>query len=458
MRKGEGGQAFILVLILLAIGALMIVPALRLTATSLRSSQIVTRHEMALYAADGAQEYVLWKLAYDGYGASFTADGQSDNFTVDICGKPVDVTVVMRAVEGKGGLTLATDDVIRPTKTVTPDTVARDVNESFEYIIRLEQLSENNTQGLDAIYDILPADLKTPTADYVTGSSYLRVDGGEWQQIDDPKIDVVGVQYRLRWPNPDTYGSENFRSPMRDFAVRQVKELKFRVDGRFLAGDTVQCNWVVLKMGEILTLSGPQAPITVGNPPEPGVCDEDGVLAVSKVSAPEVIPPGVEADIIYTIGITNQAGDTQHIDEIIDYLPPGFLYTDNSTTGITTAEPDVDLETINGVERYELEWEFSPAVSILSADTKTLAFGAHTTKEVSGSYYNEVMVVLDISVPPIFSQIGVTEEDWNNNYSWNTGAVIVPAYDSRTDAGEITIDANMALILGGISITSWQIY
>ncbi len=37
-------------------------------------------------------------------------------------------------------------------------------------------------------------------------------------------------------------------------------------------------------------------------------------------------------------------------------------------------------------------------------------------------------------------------------------SVIVPAYDSRTDADEITIDANMALILEGISITSWQIY
>lgn len=37
-------------------------------------------------------------------------------------------------------------------------------------------------------------------------------------------------------------------------------------------------------------------------------------------------------------------------------------------------------------------------------------------------------------------------------------AVIVPAYDSRTDADDVYIDANMALILEGISITSWQIY
>ncbi len=454
MRKGETGQAFILVLILLAIGALLIVPALRLTGTSLKSSQILARQVRAMYAADGAQEYVLWKLAYDpGYAASFTVEGQSDNFTVDLCGKPVDVMVVMRAVPGLGGLTLATEHVIRPTKTVTPDTAARDVNYTFEYIIKLEQLSDNNTQGLDVIYDILPEDLKTPTADYVTDSSFWRVDGGGWQQIADPDVQDVGGQHLLRWP-----ASGNFTSPMRDFAVRQVKELKFQMYGRFLAGDTVQCNWVVLKVGDVLTLSGPQAPITVDNPPDPGVCNTDGLLDVSKVSDPLVIQPGVETDIEYTVSITNQAGDTNHIQEITDYLPPGFTYSDNSTGGITTADPDVSLQTINGVERYVLEWEFAPAVPVGSGDNVTLIFWGYATKDVSGSYYNEVIVIPNVSAPAIFSGIGVSDEEYYTTYSWNTGTVIVPAYDSRTDADGVLIDANMALTLDSISITSWQIY
>ncbi len=459
MRKGETGQAFILVLILLAIGALLIVPALKLTGTSLKSSQIISRQVRAMYAADGAQEYVLWKLAYDpDYAASFTVEGQSDNFSVDLCGEQVDVMIVMRAVPGLGGLTLATEHVIRPTKTVTPDTAARDVNYTFEYIIKLEQLSDNNTQGLDAIYDILPDDLKTATADYVEDSSFWRVDGGEWQQIDDPDVDDVGGQYLLRWPNPDTYGSENFTSPMRDFAVRQVKELKFQMYGRFLAGDTVQCNWVVLKMGDIITLSGPQAPISVGNPADPGVCDAGGLLDVSKVSNPLVIQPGVETDIEYTVSIINQAGDTNHIQEITDYLPPGFTYTDNSTGGIATADPAVSLQTLNGVERYVLEWEFAPAVSVLSGDNVTLTFWGYVTKDVSGSYYNEIIVIPNVSAPAIFSEIGVSDEEYYTTYSWNTGTVIVPAYDSRTDADGVYIDANMALTLDSISITSWQIY
>jgi len=52
----------------------------------------------------------------------------------------------------------------------------------------------------------------------------------------------------------------------------------------------------------------------------------------------------------------------------------------------------------------------------------------------------------------------MTFEEITTNYSWNAGAVIVPAYDARADADDVTIDANMAMILGGISITSWQIY
>jgi len=44
----------------------------------------------------------------------------------------------------------------------------------------------------------------------------------------------------------------------------------------------------------------------------------------------------------------------------------------------------------------------------------------------------------------------MTFEEITTNYSWNTGTVIVPAYDARADTDEVVIDANMALILGGL--------
>jgi len=48
-------------------------------------------------------------------------------------------------------------------------------------------------------------------------------------------------------------------------------------------------------------------------------------------------------------------------------------------------------------------------------------------------------VVPKTPVPTIFSDppLSVTYEDFNTGYSWNTGAVIVPAYDSRTEAGQV---------------------
>ncbi|MBA7668864.1 hypothetical protein ES703_76981 [subsurface metagenome] len=213
------------------------------------------------------------------------------------------------------------------------------------------------------------------------------------------------------------------------------------------------------------TLSGPQAPITVGSPPNPGDCSDHSVLAVSKTSNPNIIPPGVETDIDYTISITNMYTQTRFIQEIIDYLPPGFLFDSDKPIGgdITDEAPTVTLETINGIERYQLMWttaEFpgDTDVSMASDETLTLTFGAKATKDVSGSYYNEIIVLLKESgLPPGFGDVGVLPGEYGSNYSWNTGTVFVPAYDTSSEAEGITINANMALILGGITISSWQV-
>lgn len=278
--------------------------------------------------------------------------------------------------------------------------------------------------------------------------------GGPWEPLADPLIEVEATQVRLRWP-----ASGDFTSPIRDFSLRQVKEIKFQVAAE-LPDNRVFCNWVVLKPWD--TLSGPQAPIAVGTTVSPEVCTEDGLLTVEKVSNPEIIQPGVETDIEYTVGITNMDGETHHIQEITDYLPTGFTYI-GPTSGITTEAPQSSLENINGVDRWKLLWagaEFSggTAVSIASGETLNLVFWARTTKDVSGSYYNEVLLQPNKPVPKIFEEIGITEEEFNTNYSWTTGTVIVPAYDSRADTGEVCIDANIALILGGISITSYHVH
>ncbi len=323
MRK-QAGQAFILVLIVLAIGAVLVVPSLRLTSTALMGIPIVERHTKGLYAADAATEYILWKLAYDDLGQQFTVDGQSAHFAFNVCEVPVSVTIVMRATEGTGGVTLATDDVIKPTKTVDLEglggVIPDDWSGTVTYTIRLEQLSNDTSQGLDAVYDVLPKVFGE--FNYVTGSSQLRVDGGVWVDFPEPSSVTELGQLRLRWP-----ASGDFTSPMRDFEARQVKEIRFELTHEFKGDDKdrVFYNWVLLKLGDIDTLSGPQAPITVGD----GTNPEGGLLETSKTANPEIIQPGVETPVEYTIIINNLDDETHHIQEITDYLPPGFAYSTN---------------------------------------------------------------------------------------------------------------------------------
>jgi hypothetical protein len=468
MRIRQAGQAFVLVLILLAVGAATVVPALRLTDTSLRSSAIAVEQTRLLYAADAAQEYVLWKLLHDAYGGEFTEGGQEGYLSLDCCGVDVNLIVVMRAIPGKeGGLSLSTDDVIQPAKSVSPDSIPNNTYETVTYILRLEQISSNISQGLDVIYDILPDVFDD--SDFVTGSSEMRIDGGSWLSIPDPNIEAGPARWRLRWPASGNFSSDsgnpNYFNGMRDFAVRQVKEVRFQMAHDFTGSDNnlVHCNWVVLKPWN--TISGPQAPLSIGNPADPNVCDDDGMLEVAKSSDPEIIQPGIEADIEYTVSITNQDGFTHQIEEIIDYLPSGFTYCSSNTTpacpapsgNITTDEPQLSFMEVNGVERWKVHWVFSPAVSIKAGETLSLIFSARTTKDVSGSYYNEVQVISDVPIPQIFQDVGITGYEYYTCYSWNTGSVTVPTYDSRAEAGGVVLDANMAMIIGSIAITGYEV-
>lgn len=477
MRHKQSGQAFILVLILLAIATVMVIPVLNLTDTALRSSQITTRRAKALYALDSAQEWVKWSLTWDSnFASSFTPDVPRD-FTFNCCGTPVDLTIIMKAVPGRGGITLSTDDLMRPTKTVSASNpqppvpshpgyviVANNSAQILTYVIRMEWLSSDTSDGLDAVYDIMPKDFGS--GHYVAGSSYIRVDGGAWQSIPDPYPAVYSGQERLRWP-----ASGNFTSPIRTFSVRQVKEIKFSISLTMPSQtkNTVQVNWVVLDMGgedDVRTVSGPQAPIAIGTPADYDVYDTDGTPAIIKVAEPNFIPPGVEEDIQYTVTISNQSGDTLQIGTITDYMPPDFfIYYNNPAFPITwngavTVDPAGNpppVVEVNGLNRQLCIWTFSPQKAIAAGTAATMIFWAHTTKDVSGSYYNELIVEADFTVPTIFSSIGVELEDYNVGYSWNAGGVVVPSYDSEAEADGVVLDANMALVTGGVAITSYQV-
>ena len=392
----------------------------------------------------------------------------------------MNMTVVMRAREGEGGVTLATNDIIKPMKSVgtSPTLAFPQISVSYGsrkyyFTIRLERLSPNTPAQLEAVYDILPGSqmsgLTYVANEFGASGSRFRVDGGDWQPLDNPSSVGPAGGYgnfkRLRWP-----ASGNFTSPMRDFEVRQVKEIQFAMSGT-LSNNANYVNWTVLDPWD--TLSGPQARITVGTPSNPNVWGTWGGFEVSKAVVPDIIQPGVETDVLYTISIINHNGSTEQLQQITDYLPPGFTYTGNSTSGSITTKnpqgwPNLPIETINGLQRQVLRWTSSEITSkqFSAGQTKTLTFHALTTKDVSGSYYNEFEALTNMSIDKILYEIigPTTGSDagddvmWNTAYSWNTGMVLVPYYDSRADADEVIIDANFGLTEGGISIKSWQVY
>ncbi len=479
MRSGERGYALILTLILLAVGSLLIGPTLGLASTVLKSKQITTDLLMEQYARDGAAEYALWELQFGAVTSQLTTEGQEIIIApITLNGVTPEVTIKLVAKPQEGGVTLATDDVIRPTKTVSPNSVPSEAFQTYTYSINLTQTSTDTSQGLDAVYDIMPNDFDK-CADsqsfYVTGSSFL--DG---VAIADPDCDDSSADEPiLRWP-----ATGSFSSPTRDFAESQVKVLTFQYRGK-LGDNKVHCNWVVLMPWK--TMSGREAPITVGTPNEPG-CNEFESLAVSKTSDPEFIPPNTDIIVTYTVDIENTGDDGVDVERLTDYLPPGFTYcgppapdpappaggtTDpdcQMPTGEIVAHPSsIFLENVNGVDRWRLIWDCAAdlnctgsgnanEIDLSKGETRSFTFTAKTSQSSSGNFYNEMLLFTDMEAKDAFKEIGLTDADFGGAvFSWTTGTVHVPAYDIKADGGSAIAQGNALIDATGVTLNSWHV-
>jgi hypothetical protein len=405
----------------------------------------------------------MWMLYYGTLTDNMTQDGDSVSFSVEVCDAIVAATVTMRAVESTGGTILATEHTILPTKVVTPNNVPDRTSRLYTYTIALEQVSSNNTQGLDVIYDVLPEDFGKQDV-YKIGSSEISDDNVNWTSIGDPGEDTSGQQLRLNWP-----ASGNFTSPFRDFNPGQTKYLRFQVEHSLQNDNIVACNWVVLKVGDVYTLSGPQAPIVVGSPADPEGCVSDGLFAVYKESDPEVLPPLQATEVTYTLHITNMDGNTRFISQIDDFLPPGFdyePYETEQTSGDIVIDPAYwNTDNANGILRQHLVWNQdqlgSAGKSVAAGANVTMVFKVLATQGVSGSYYNEVIITpRSVAPPTLFTSID-PDYDWtqafSGTYSWNSGTVIVPAYDSETNSEGENVTANFGISPTGVIINSWYI-
>jgi len=90
----QKGQAFVLVLIALAVGSLLIVPTLDYVYTGLRAIPLGDSQLIDQYTADAAIEYGLWQLAYnvDNVTGQLSVENPSFSENVTVNGQEVTVT------------------------------------------------------------------------------------------------------------------------------------------------------------------------------------------------------------------------------------------------------------------------------------------------------------------------------------------------------------------------------
>jgi hypothetical protein len=224
-------------------------------------------------------------------------------------------------------------------------------------------------------------------------------------------------------------------------------------------------------------MSGPQATIAVLDNKgtyDPG-CSSQGFFSATKLSTPQIIPPLEETTVTYTVLMENIDESTNFIYTIEDYLPPGFEYIMDSVYGITEGNPTQEMVVKNGVERQKLTWAAGvtypgdsttqlpsgSGYSVAASESVNMTFQVIALQSVSGTYFNEVLV--SPKSTPTINVLSDIDPDYtwttalSQTYSWNSGTVIVPSYDSETGANGENISTNLALTPDGVIINSWHI-
>ncbi len=318
MKTGEGGYALVLVLILLAMGALMITPTLRLAQSSLSATQVHTKILKNQYSRDGAAEYAIWDLVHGTAPARLDDAGQCPaetcTYSITLNGIATDVTITMRTELAASGAQGGESNRIRPTKTVECAENGVDFIDNCSslpvnfdgmvarYTISLEQVSPDTSVGLTHIYDELPSafSVRLGTATSTDGS-FPEIASAAESDIQGGQKDIV------EWI---------LASPVY-FQQGEIKVFSFEADVDKSAGR--YCNDVFLKMEQTPNeKSGKTAHVIVGTSPPDG-CEGGGTF-VEKFIDTVVIQPNINTVVTYIANVANLEQSTLQMDSLKDIL------------------------------------------------------------------------------------------------------------------------------------------
>ena len=433
MVQRQKGQAFILVLILLAVGGLLITPALNLASTGLQSRMTQHTNLMEYYATDGAQEYSLWRLTHEaGFATSLSQNpgNPSEQFYIILNRVQADYTITAQVPDeadapsgspyefpgfdpGRYRITVDVD----PDGSLVP--LAPGVPRPFTYTITLQYMYPDvETEPLEQLRVTFPPGFTYdgPTIGFITVDPDKRTGG-------------LSQGYTYEW---------NF-DPAISFNYYEEKPMSFQATG---APEETCYTEVEARVPQVSGSTGPTAFIFIEGSPDPGIAK----LMVTKTVSPEVIPLGELTRLTYTITLTNLSSEVViEVQKIEDALPAGFVYVAFSSSGILYLPPPKGEPVGTPGTRLLLEWKYTPAPILyipLGGEPVSGTFQAEGTVDSSGTYANEVYVTAP----------GATQE-----YTWPTSGVIVPQFDIESGSGGTTLKAVAQLSGSGHKIRSWQV-
>ena len=491
MRTNERGYMLVIVLIVLAVGSTSIIPVINLVKTGLVSNRVQTTQLNVQYSGDAGSEFAIWQLLYGDATTVLTADGQEVVHTVDLNG--TETVVVIRLNGASSQLSPGPGAEDNRTRAYAMVVCAKDGDGVFnddclnlpgstpgmlaKYTVYLEQISPDTGVGVTAVYNELPS-------------------GFDWSPALNPVDSLDGSFPEIESASPVNIGSSqnqvwrwDLSSPI-FFTQGQVRQFTFVAGISMNEGD--HCDRVFLKMqAPPNESSGPAALVRVGSAAEG--CPNGGTLAMKHVDKLLALPNETTV-FTYVISIENVEKNSQHVQQIKDVLPAGFLYCDGPAVGDPSKSCDPTLyrfaddpfdpatdsyssivgytplsapvETPGPDSRWELVWDgpggagWGLAQAGLPGDTFIVRFQAEFTPTESGSYYNELFVDVSCSAPSSLIAEGVTtQSEYCASYSWPTSGVLVPSYDVRSINGGLTSQGNAILQAGdGAQLTSWHIY
>ncbi|MFQ5826891.1 MAG: hypothetical protein ACE5IA_05990, partial [Dehalococcoidia bacterium] len=274
----------------------------------------------------------------------------------------------------------------------------------------IENLSSGQ-QEIRSISDLLP-----PGFSYVTGSSFGIT-------TDDPETEPEEGQQELEWD----------LGPPLVLGPGEAGQLSFQATATLEGGTYLNEAWAkVSDYGKVY--SGETAPVIV-----PYTWSG---LSIEKVVSPSSARAGQETTFTYTIYIENVDTVPMEMYEIGDLLPVDFSYLTGSSSGITTADPQINL---GPDDNERLKWILSPSVPISPGEVREQVFQAVATLD-EGTYWNEAWVYFLLE-----------EEEQIAATSPTAPVQAYYQYDIEATAGGTTIRTAAIVSQGAVTVLSWQV-